>query len=241
MKLFIGIISYLPNQQIASLQRQERLLRLIDQLNSLFPKEEVIIIAQNWKAFTIKQSNIHLIHKDKMGILRARRFLRQQLLKTNGDYFMLFDDDAIINAPKGSIEAYKDLMRKNPQGFAFIHGTTNKYNPYADSQLNLCAISRYILEKEDLPWVDPQVSQGFEDRIYSSLLHYKYGEHEFNPPEGLHCSHFKNPNEVAPSTWSQEKRYNWKFMRANTLTIEEYIVQHKDLPEQYRKIYKDGE
>ena len=85
-------------------------------------------------------------------------------------------------------------LDKHPDGFCFIKGGSNKYNPYADSQLNLCAISRYIYEKEPIPNIDAQKSEGFEDRIWSTLLHFKYSYKEFDAPKGIRCCHFKNPN-----------------------------------------------
>ena len=98
-------------------------------------------------------------------------------MKSDGDYFILFDDDAIIEMETSTT----DLIQRcgeNPKGFAFRKGDHNKYNPYIGSQLNFAVLSRFILESEDVPNVDPQKDEGFEDRVWSMLLHVKYAQYE---------------------------------------------------------------
>lgn len=51
-----------------------------------------------------------------MGILRARKALRKWLLSTDGDYFMLFDDDADIKCSNHANELLVQMMRDHPQG-----------------------------------------------------------------------------------------------------------------------------
>lgn len=127
--------------------------------------------------------------------------MRTALLTTSEDYFIFFDDDAIIEMDKGEMFLFVNLLREHPQGFAFIRGNgSSPFTPYADSQINFAVMSRFILAAEDIPNVDPEKSQGFEDRIWSTLLHYKYAQYEFVLPPSFKCTHFKNPNEPAPST-----------------------------------------
>ena len=53
---------------------------------------------------------------ERLGILRARKMLREYLLQSTADYFMLFDDDAIIeDEAKGNDEMLK-LMDEHPNG-----------------------------------------------------------------------------------------------------------------------------
>ena len=47
---------------------------------------------------------------------------------------------------------------------------------YGASQLNGCAISSYIYTKEPMVDIDAEKNQGFEDAIFSWLLHNKYPE-----------------------------------------------------------------
>lgn len=149
----------------------------------------------------------------------------------------MFDDDAIIKVEDNLASTkYIEQLNNHPEGFCFIDGNgSSPYTPYADSQLNLCAISRWIYEREPIPNIDPQKSEAFEDRIWSTLLHIKYADKEFKAPSGITCCHFKNPEiekyggEVV-STWAGKESYNWRMMRQNTLDIEKYISINRELP-----------
>lgn len=228
MKACIGIVSYIPDDKRARELREERLNRLLKQLGDIWPSLPIIIISQNWKDFTPKSTNKLEVHKyDKLGILKARKTLRKHFLESSYDYIILFDDDAII---EGDSSNYLNLMEENPKGFAFIKGGKGIICPYCDSQLNLCAISRFIFEREDFPDVDPQDNDGYEDRVFSTLLHFKYSKNEFDAPKGLRCNHFKNPKEKAPSTWAHAGGIMFNVMDHRTIAIEKYIKEHKELP-----------
>lgn len=237
----IGIISWFPDENNDRSKRILRFERLLNQLKTLFLGTPIIVVAQNWKDYEPFDNNLYIYKYNKLGILPARNELRRIFLKSNYSHLIMFDDDAIIEQTKtGLAQEYIEQIRQHPRGFAFVkkesyvEGRDNP-NPYRDSQLNLCAISRYIYEKEPIPTVYAQEGEAFEDRLFSTLLHYKYRNLEFNVPEGLVCSHFKNPNidnfggEV-PSTWANEKQMNWKNMRKRTLITERYIYDNKELP-----------
>ena len=98
----------------------------------------------------------------------------------------MFDDDAIIKCDDD--HAHIDFMQAvdtHPNGFCFVHGKNSKYHPYIGAQLNLCAISRFIYEREPMVDIDPQKNEGYEDTIYACLLHHKYGKLEFDPPKTI--------------------------------------------------------
>ena len=233
LKLCIGIISWLPDKEPDRQQRVVRLNRLLKQLEEVTPTTDVLIIAQNWKDFKPVDIQNRLIVKyyDCLGILKARKTLREEFLKLSYDYIMMFDDDAILVTPGNTFQQYIQLMEMHPDGFCFVkRNAPLKYNPFADSQLNFCAISRYIYRAEEFPNVDAQNNEGYEDRVYSCLLYTKYKQFFFEAPEGLYCNHFKNPQEYVPSTWSRQKRFDWQRLSQNTELIEKYIVEHRELP-----------
>lgn len=248
MKPCFGIVSYFPWEQPARKERQDRMDRLVSQLSELWPDVPIMVIAQQWKFYKLDgkcRNRVLRYDYGKLGILGARQALRERFLESEFDYLIMFDDDAIIEGSKHLAEMYLAEMGKHPEGFCFIKGSgSSPYTDYNDSQLNLCAISRWIYEREPIPNIDPQKSQAFEDRIWSTLLHFKYADKEFFAPAGLRCTHFKNPNETAPSTWSEEKRFNWRAMRQNTKDIEAYIAENKELPDwellQGKKADRDG-
>lgn len=242
----IGIVSWLPDDPIQRNKRIHRLNSLIKRLNEKLSGIDILIIAQNWKDYKPISENNKLIIFNylKLGILKARRVLREHFLDLNYDYLIMFDDDAIPEELiPGAICNYLKEMDNNPEGFAFIKATEptgTLYNPYTSSQLNFCAISRFIYEKEPMPLIDAQENEGYEDRVFSLLLHYKYQDKEFDAPLGVKSIHFKNPDidkfggEV-PSTWARQPGRNWKQLTRNTSLIEKYIIGHHDIPKDIKK------
>ena len=235
-----GIVSYFPWDQPERKQRQDRLDRLIKQLGDLYPNIPIMIISQQWKLYNpekICKNKLIRFDYPKLGILKARQELRKRFLESEFNYIIMFDDDAIIEYDNLKVvEDYIEELNKHPEGFCFIKGKgSSPYTDYCDSQLNLCAISRRIYEQEPIPNIDPQKSEAFEDRIWSTLLHYKYSDKEFDAPKGIRCIHFKNEKEPVPSTWAGAQKYNWMAMRINTKEIEKHIAEYKELPKAWQK------
>ena len=234
MKICFGIVSWLPKEQNARKMRTDRLNRLLKQLEEYWPNIPILIVAQDWNGYQPNTKSPLFIQKySRLGILKARQTLREWFLSLDYDYIVMFDDDAIIQCDNDHAHLdYIKCIQEHPNGFAFIHGKgSSPFTPYADSQLNLCAISRYIYNLIPIPNADPQQSQAFEDRLFSTYLHIVMNKYEFEFPNTIHCIHFKNPDEPAPSTWSREKKYNWRKMRENTRILEHYISVYKQWPD----------
>lgn len=222
MKPVIGIISYLPSKEVERVQRIHRLERLLKQLTEFLPSVPILVIAQNWNSYFPSNYKIIVQYYNKLGILKARKVLREKFLDSNFDYLIMFDDDAIIEQLEPNAgDAYLKALEEHPDGFMFLQ--------YASSQLNGCAISRHIYTIEPMVDIDAQKNEGFEDSIFSWLLHHKYSEKEFSC-QCIKCVHFRNPNEYVPSTWAQGKENDWKRLRGRTKEILDYITEHKDLP-----------
>lgn len=235
MKKCFGIVSWFPDREPDRAQRQERINRLFKQLEAFWPDIDILIITQNWKDFvpTEIKNNINCIDfKDGLGILKARQTLRDEFLKTNYDYIIMFDDDAIIKQDSPELATkFIQNIENHPKGFCFVKGNNaKKYNPYCGAQLNLCAISRFIYQQEPMINVDPQKSQGYEDMLFATLLHHKYADYEFDLPAGIYCTQFKNTKEVAPTTWGTQKGIDYRQIQTNTIKIAEFIVTHKNIP-----------
>ena len=249
IKPCFGIVSYLPLNQPDREQRQTRLDKLVSRLSELWPDIPIMIIAQQWSnklldtfhmSYTLEnkcKNKVIRYDYPKLGIINARKTLRERFLESDFNYIIMFDDDALIEGNVDLAKKYVEEMNKHPNGFCFIKGKgSSKFTDYADSQLNMCAISKYIYEKEPLPGVDPQKGEAFEDRIWSTLLHFKYAELEFDAPKGLYHNHFRNTKEPVTSTWSNKEHYNWNKLRSNTHKIECYIAEHKELPKEWKKL-----
>lgn len=237
VKKVIGIVSWMPDNLQERKVRFKCFNNLLKQINQYFPDIPLMIIAQNWNSVEPTILNEATIYKYniRLGIIGARVELAKKFLNdSDADYIIMFDDDCVIKCtePNANIK-YIEAINNNPNGFAFLKGNSDdgangSPNPYKDSCLNLCAISRDIMVKTPMPIIDPEQSQAFEDRIWSMLLHKKHANVEFNIPDCITTAHFHDPN--VPSTWSRRKPHNWRALRANTLVIEQYIEKYGEMP-----------
>lgn len=202
-----GVISWIPDKEPDRSLRIERLDRMFKQIYDLFGDVNWLVIAQNWKDYKQPNyiKNIEVVHKPQLGILKARKTLREEFLKRDYDYLIMCDDDVLIEVDGPLIaQAYMDELNFHPNGFIFLQ--------YDAAQLNMCAISKFIYEQEPMVDVDPQKEEGYEDKIFSELLHYKYPQYEFNTIHGIRCTQFQNRKEKAPSTWATKnikQQVNW--------------------------------
>lgn len=235
-----GIISWLPDAEPARGLRIERLNRTFKQIYDIFGDVNFLVIAQNWGNYKVPSfiKNIEIINKTKLGILKARQVLREEFLKRNYDYLIMCDDDLIIKTVGPLIaEAYMDELNFHPKGFIFLQ--------YKAAQLNLCAVSRFIYEQEPMVDIDPQKMEGYEDTVFSNLLHYKYSKYEFNTIHGIECTQFMSKTEPVPSTWAATNNHklNWQntcyhleqFKKGN-FEIDKTCGQHKKDIEKVKRV-----
>lgn len=228
MKNCIGIISWLPNEPKDRRQRLGRVNRLLNQIADFWPDIDILLITQNWKAQAIPKTanNIARVDfKEGLGILKARKTLREEFLKRDYDYLIMFDDDAIIEeTEKDGAKKYIDELEKHKDGFTFLQ--------YKEAQLNGCAISKHIYKSEPMVNVDPQKDEGYEDTIFSNLLHYKYSKNEFTAV-GIKCTQFRNSKEPVKSTWANGN-HKYAIIWRNTAKIIDHIKKHGEFPDNWR-------
>jgi len=244
LKKCIGIISWLPDEEQARKERKARLDRLIKQLNELWPTTDILIIAQNWGRLKVPKVSNKIIVKryNPLGILGARKALREEFLNLDYDYIITFDDDAIIEcSTETAADDYMKAIDAHPNGFCFIHsGIKNcTFDDYKAAQLNLCAISRYVFEKAPYVDVDPQKNEAFEDHTYAYYLHVKFAACEFMPPETITHVQFLNRKEPVPSTWAKQPGLKTNHLVSNTNAILRYIKEHGTLPTDIHKFIED--
>ncbi len=244
LKKCFGIPSWFPDKEPDRTQRQERINRLFKQLNDLWHDIDILVIAQNWQDFKpIETKNKQIIKEyPELGILGARKTLREEFLKAGYDYIIMMDDDCIIQVDnEHAADDYMQELENHPQGFCFIRpsgkvrGSNYKYHPYIGAQLNLCAISRYIYEREPMVDLDPQKNEAYEDSVFACLLHHKWAKYEFIAPNTIRPIQFRNYQEKVPSTWANIKRPQY-LIGKNTDRIQAYIVQHKEFPSDYKSM-----
>lgn len=241
-KYIIGIPSYIPSDK--SEIRISRLESTLSQLYNLFPTFPVVIIAQNWNENFIPRHNdnqqLIIKHYPKLGIVKARYILQKELLNYDFDYALLLDDDAIIYGD--NVEAFLRPFENKENGFCFrtknlhVKQTCYRYFPAA---LNLCIISKYILQGEFINLsFDPQQNIAYEDVIYPCILHNKYRNNEIRYPIGTIFTSFDTDFTNDISTWvsianniQESKVPPWHLRWVNTENICNYIDKYKKYPD----------
>jgi len=241
LKKCIGIASYFPEEP-ARTKRINRFNQLIQKINSIWPNLDILIVAQNWKDYQLPEvSNKITVYKydNPLTIVGARNTLREKFLtETDYDYIIMLDDDAIISCESQEVaNEYLKTIDEHPDMFCFIHDADHwhKCDDYIKAPLNLCAISRAIYEKELIPDMYLEKNEALEDDIYAVLLHIKYADAEFLPPEGIKCTHavggvyyiMQLMGHGFPSTWFNNQT-NFQIIINNTNISMDYIVVNKD-------------
>ncbi len=219
LKKVFGIISYFPDCDTAyhtetRNTRIPRFYNLLKKLDEYWSDVDIIIIAQNWKD-DVQLPNIRnkIIRYDypKLGILNARRTLREKFLESDYDYLIMLDDDGIISAEDPTL--YMSEIDKHPGGIGVIR--------HNQCPLMLLAISKEIYSQINVPDIDPEKGEGFEDDIFVATCFSKFPDKAFDFPKTCVTeTSFKYTGPGAcPSTWSREQKIDWRYIRNNTLKI----------------------
>lgn len=210
-----GIISYFPNNDSdyhieTRRERSRRFRELLFKLEELWPTVDIIIIAQNWQDFELPaiKNKITTYHYGKLGILGARRELRKRFLNSDYDYLIMLDDDGMIETEDPSV--YMDTIDAHPDGIGVIR--------HVNCPLMLLAISKQIYFQIDMPDIDAEKGEGFEDDVFVASCFAKFPDKAFDfPNDCIKETSFKYSGVgKCPSTWSGERKYDWKHMVANT-------------------------
>ena len=153
---------------------------------------EFLIIAQNWQDYKVPSfvKHSYIFKYGKLGILGARKKLREHFLESNYDYLIMCDDDIVLKTTDDkAIKEFNKALTDNPKGFWF---------PMYGWSLSFCAVSKWIYEREEMVDVDPEKSEGYEDTVFPYLLHYKYPKHEFKFNKLKFLFVFELPEKESP-------------------------------------------
>lgn len=218
LKKVFGIVSYFPNNDTeyhieTRRERSRRCSELLCKLSELWPEVDILIIAQNWQDYQPPEikNKLKILRYDKLGILGARRELRKQFIKSNYDYLIMLDDDGMIQCDDPSI--YLSAIDNHPGGIGVIRHTA--------CPLMLLAISKEIYSQIDMPDMNPEISQGFEDDLFVAMCFQQFPDKAFDfPKDCVTETSFKyvGPGQC-PSSWAKEQIYNWNYMRRYTAAL----------------------
>ena len=176
MRICIGIISYLPDDNDKRNNRRSKLLKLINTCNTLF-NLPIIVVAQNWKDTNLNSysslynvKNVMLHHYEKpLGIIGARKELRKLFLESDYDYLIMLDDDCSVTGTDVAAKNYIKQIEDHPGMWGMFMGTL----------LKLFAISKEVFKEVDFR--DGRVEDGdfFEDILFVETLRKKYPDKMF--------------------------------------------------------------
>lgn len=155
MKICVGIISYLPEDDSKREVRLNRLQSLLNQLNTHF-NLPILIIAQNWKDFKVN-GNITVFTYDRLGITKARMILREHFLNSVYDYMIMLDDDMELSDDQAEYDAYLNFIEKTKREYYFVKNFLN----------NFSCISKQAFKKLTYdPNINAENGTGYEDWIF---------------------------------------------------------------------------
>lgn len=233
VKKVFGIISYFPNNDSdyhieMRRERSRRFKELLAKIEEYWSDIDIMVIAQNWQDFqlpTIK-NKVTVYHYGRLGILGARKELRRRFLDTQYDYMIMMDDDAMLSSDNP--QAVIDEIDNHPDGFIVIHKRP--------SPLVFCAISKFIYSQVEMPDVDAEKGQGFEDDVFTATCFAMFPDRCFLFPEGIikESSFRYNGPGKCPSTWARERKYDWNHMREftkNTVYDLEHPIIEDEIPD----------
>ena len=118
------------------------------------------MIAQNWDNEIVLSDKITAYYYDKLGVLGARKALRNKFLLSKFDYMIMLDDDCILSGTKQDGD---DLLEQ-------LYNEEGRYLITRDNMLKMCTISRQVYGKYPLVELSPEAGTGLEDLAYCRLL-----------------------------------------------------------------------
>lgn len=213
MKVCLGIISYLPDGIREN--RLSELKNLIKSCSEYFPDIDIIIVAQNYQDYipTSDRNKIILYsYQNKLGILNARKKLRELFINSDYDYLIMLDDDTCIYGEKNN--NFIETLKENPDNFACFD--------WYRGQLWLFAISKSLFSKVEYPDLDAEAGDVFEDTYLSQICKHLC-------PNYIDTSKI-NINRRAggrQSTWWNNKNYNIKKMEMKTNELISHDLKYK--------------
>lgn len=162
MNIVIGIISYFTDIREIRNHRVRQLQYLIEQCDKLF-NLPIDIVAQNWgdDCKCIQSKNLRIFHHEKLGIVGARKKLREYFLNSEYDYMIMLDDDCILLGSELDVKMYLHDIQNTPAGCVF---------PKVHVGLKLTAVSKEIMREVDFFDLMPENNEAHEDWLWQCVV-----------------------------------------------------------------------
>lgn len=216
MKICIGIISYLPDEIEKRQIRFKQCQNLLEQCDSIF-NVPIIIICQNYKDEVLYSKNLIRYDYEKLGIVNARKTLRNKFLQSDFDYIILNDDDISIIGDYNEGQLFlQEIERVNEQ--CIVQNAT---------LFSGFCISKNLFSQIDIPNLEAANGEGFEDFAFYKILSFLINKTPRKIKTKIIFRH-----SFGTSTWGNKELFlKSKQMQDHTLeyinkVIEEYKQQN---------------
>jgi hypothetical protein len=154
MNMMIGIISYLPNNELRA-KRLQASRTQIEVLHKLFNEHKITIVAQNYADddYLNDDNIIYRRYSEGIGAGAARNVLLEEFYKSDYDWLFILDDDTIFY-PYYNYEDFIYEIESNPEKFRDVDAVSAvepEYHPY--KKLNYedkANLTHYKFEPRDL-------------------------------------------------------------------------------------------
>lgn len=159
MSIYIGVISYLPND-IKRTKRLQASRTQIDWLHKLFTNEKIVVVAQNYNDSDYLDDPLieYIKYNEGIGPGRARNVILERFYNSDKDWLFICDDDTVAYSYYQYEEFFKEVSNDNGNAVGKFSG--------------IDAISA----------VEPEYTaykkNNFDDKV--NLTHYKFTPRELN-------------------------------------------------------------
>ena len=132
MSVMIGVISYLPNNELRT-QRLKAARTQIEWLNTLFTEPQITVVAQAYNDSECDYEGVNYIrYENGIGAGKARNVILKMFYESDYDWLFLLDDDTILDY-KYHYENFIEELSNNEKKFSGIDAVSAiepEYHPY---------------------------------------------------------------------------------------------------------------
>ena len=174
MRPLLGIVSWLPPDEPRRSVRKGRAADTFRKCREWLPSVPVLVLAQGWQPMELAgmPSGITFSLYPRLGILGARRELRERFLQSPFDCLIMLDDDSMLSGSKEDSDLYLAELQAHPGCFGERNGTS----------LKMFSVCREVFVP--YPDVDPERGQGYEDRAFVEALRREFPDRRFSYSHG---------------------------------------------------------
>ncbi len=215
MKPVIGIISYLPDDSFVRQSRLGTLRALIQTCNNIF-NLPIYIVIQNYtedeEMYIKRYTNVTMSdNHGRLGIVGARKKLREWFIESEYDHLIMLDDDCILEGTSEDGQEYLKQLKENE----------GKFGEFNLTLLKLFSISKELLQQIEFIDINPEDGEGFEDRIFVETLRIKFPDKKFTYKTNIQEESISTNDNL--STW-----YNNQDLKQMLKNTQETIEKIKE-------------